>query len=140
MRTFDIETDVTLECPCCRAYKTVPRTPDLPAKVRLIEIICPDCDDGGFHTETWFSAPGVEVSQDREPFFGTPFRHSTDCALRDGDECTCGSFRIGQPMTDDPPKPPEALNRFVKVVLAYRPKPKSKPAKARARLKKSKAP
>lgn len=66
MRPFNIATDVTLECPNCRAYKTVPRTPELPPEVRLIEIICPDCDDGDFHTETWFSAPGIEVSQDRE--------------------------------------------------------------------------
>ncbi len=65
-KTFDISTDVTLECPVCRAYKTVPRTPDLPAEVRLIEIICPDCDDGDRHIETWYSAPGVEVSQNRE--------------------------------------------------------------------------
>jgi hypothetical protein len=66
VKAFDITTDVTLECPRCRAYKTVPRSAELPAAVRLIEIICPDCDDGDFHTETWFSAPGVEVSQDRE--------------------------------------------------------------------------
>lgn len=66
MKSFDIKTDVTIECPRCRAYKTVPRAPELPAEVRLIEIICPDCDDGDFHTETWFSAPGVEVSQDRQ--------------------------------------------------------------------------
>lgn len=66
MKPFDIKTDVTIECPSCRQYKTVPRTVDLPAQVRLIEIICPDCDDGDFHAETWFSAPGVEVSQDRE--------------------------------------------------------------------------
>jgi hypothetical protein len=66
MKPFDIKTDVTLECPKCRAYKTVKRTPELPAEVRLIEIICPDCDDGDFHTETWFSAPGVVVSQNRE--------------------------------------------------------------------------
>ncbi len=63
-KPFDIATDVTLECPRCRAYKTVARTPELPASVRLIEIICPDCDDGDFHSETWYSALGVEVSQD----------------------------------------------------------------------------
>ena len=63
---FDIKTQVTLECPRCRSYKTVPRTPELPAEVRLIEIICPDCDDGDRHSETWFSAPGVEVSQDAQ--------------------------------------------------------------------------
>lgn len=65
MKPFDIATDVTLECPKCRAYKTVPRPTDIPAEVRLIEIICPDCDDGDRHAETWYSAPGVEVSQDR---------------------------------------------------------------------------
>jgi hypothetical protein len=63
---FDIKTQVTLECPQCRTYKTITRTADLPAEVCLIESLCPDCDDGDRHTETWFSAPGVEVSQDRE--------------------------------------------------------------------------
>lgn len=66
MKPLNIKTDVTLECPRCRQYKTVPRTAELPAEVRLIESICPDCDDGDRHAETWFSAPGVEVSQDRE--------------------------------------------------------------------------
>ena len=65
-RPFNIATDVTLECPYCCQYKTVPRGADLPLEVRVIEIICPDCDDGDRHTEAWFSAPGVEVSQDRE--------------------------------------------------------------------------
>ena len=92
MKPFDIATDVTLECPYCRTYKTVPRSAELPPHVRLIEIICPDCDDGDRHGETWYSAPGIEVSQDREPFFGTPFRHTGDCALHEGDECTCGAF------------------------------------------------
>ncbi len=63
---FDIKTDVTLECPYCRAYKTIPRPSKLPAEVRLIEIVCPDCDDGDYHAVTWYSAPGVEVSQNRE--------------------------------------------------------------------------
>ncbi len=63
-RPFDIVVDVTLECPMCRAYKTIARPPNLQAEVRLIEIICPDCDDGDRHSETWYSAPGVEVSQD----------------------------------------------------------------------------
>lgn len=65
-KPFDIKTDVTLECPQCGQYKTVPRPQNLPANVRLIEVICPVCDDGDRHAETWFSAPGVEVSQDRE--------------------------------------------------------------------------
>ena len=36
--------EVTLECPQCRANKNVPRPPDIPENVRLIELICPDCD------------------------------------------------------------------------------------------------
>lgn len=67
MKPFDIKTAVTLECPFCRAYKTVTRPLDIPADVRLIEIICPDCDDGDFHSERWFSAPGIDVSQDTCP-------------------------------------------------------------------------
>lgn len=63
---FNAAIHVTLECPFCRAYKTVPKPPKIPPEVRLIEIICPDCDDGDLHAESWFSAPGVEVSQDRE--------------------------------------------------------------------------
>lgn len=63
MKPFDISTDVTIECPNCRHYRTVPRSADLPAEVRLIETICPDCDDGDTHSERWFSAPGVEVSK-----------------------------------------------------------------------------
>lgn len=31
------------------------------------------------------------------------------------------------------PKPPDALDKIARVVLAYHPKPKSKPAKARKR-------
>jgi hypothetical protein len=33
------------------------------------------------------------------------------------------------------PKPPEALDAIVKLVLAYRPKPKSKPARKRQRTR-----
>ncbi len=36
-------------------------------------------------------------------------------------------------MTDQPPKPPDVLNRFVQMVLSYKPKPKTKPAKMRKR-------
>jgi C4-type Zn-finger protein len=43
------ETDVTLECPLCGTYKTVSRPADVPANVRVIKIVCPDCDDGDFH-------------------------------------------------------------------------------------------
>jgi hypothetical protein len=63
-KPYDPATEVGLECPKCRTCKNVPRPADVPAKVRMIEIICPECDDGDRHSETWWSAPGVEVSQD----------------------------------------------------------------------------
>ena len=34
-------------------------------------------------------------------------------------------------MSNEPPKPPDVLNRFVQMVLSYKPKPKTKPAKTR---------
>lgn len=37
-------------------------------------------------------------------------------------------------MAEQIPKPPEILNRIVRTVLAYHPKPKSQPAKKRQRL------
>lgn len=65
-----VKTDVTLECPACRQYRVLPRSTvtDLPPEMRLIESLCPDCCcwDDDCHSERWFSAPGVEVSQDRE--------------------------------------------------------------------------
>ena len=78
MKPFDIATDVTLECPSCRSYKTVPRSPELPAEVRFIKIICPDCDDGDFASELWFSAPGVEVSQDKQEREEQAIKTATD--------------------------------------------------------------
>ena len=41
-------------------------------------------------------------------------------------------------MTDQPVKPPDILNRFVQMVLSYKPKPKSKPAKNALRCQRSK--
>jgi hypothetical protein len=36
-------------------------------------------------------------------------------------------------MSDAPPKPPAALDKIARVVLAYHPKPKTKPARKRRR-------
>lgn len=40
-------------------------------------------------------------------------------------------------MSNEPPKPPDVLNRFVQMVLSYKPKPKTKPARTRARKAKN---
>lgn len=54
-----------LVCPRCNQYKRYERPSDrtIPDEVTLIEIICPGCDDGDRHSETWFDAFGCEVSQ-----------------------------------------------------------------------------
>ena len=66
---YDQPTQVTLECPQCRSYKTVPRPKDIPFTVRVIELLCPECvDETELHIERWFSSPGIEVPHDlRDP-------------------------------------------------------------------------
>lgn len=55
---------VVLACPRCARSDIVARPPDIPAKVIRCVIICPDCDDGDFHFETWFAHDGREVLPD----------------------------------------------------------------------------
>ena len=62
-KPYDQATQVGLECPRCGTYKNVLRH-GLPFKVKLVVSECPDCHTGDRHTETWYSEPGVEVSQD----------------------------------------------------------------------------
>lgn len=55
--------NLKLRCPYCGVEQPYKRDidPHIPASVATIEIICPNCDDGDFHTETWFDAEGKEV-------------------------------------------------------------------------------
>lgn len=62
-KPYDQAAQVGLECPSCGAYKNVSRN-GVPFKVRLIRSECMDCHTGDRHTEEWYSAPGVLVSQD----------------------------------------------------------------------------
>ena len=70
---YDQPTQVTLECPQCRSYKTIPRRRDIPFAVRVIELLCSECvfDETEPHIERWFSAPGIQLPQDMniEPLF-----------------------------------------------------------------------
>ena len=61
-RPFNKETDVTFECPCCHAYKTVDRINlGLPTDVILVESACSECGlDDSPETEVWYTAPGVK--------------------------------------------------------------------------------
>lgn len=54
---------LSLSCPKCKRTMAYDRTidPSIPAHVATIRIICDRCDDGDFHTETWFDASGNEV-------------------------------------------------------------------------------
>lgn len=80
-KPYDQAKQVGLECPSCGAYKNVPRQ-GVPFKVKLIRSKCDDCHVGDRHTETWYSAPGVEVSQDdRADYPETRVCSSTDFLL-----------------------------------------------------------
>lgn len=52
---------IFLQCPKCKRREEIEKPTDIPSIVKTVEIICPDCDDGDFHTETWFDSFGKEV-------------------------------------------------------------------------------
>lgn len=56
----------TLQCPKCKRERWYDKATDgaIPSRVARIVVICPTCDDGDFHSETWLDAHGNEVSQD----------------------------------------------------------------------------
>jgi hypothetical protein len=61
---------VRLECPKCKRHvsRVASFFPDVPASVMRIAVICPRCDDGDFHAETWFDDAGKEISQDSRDY------------------------------------------------------------------------
>lgn len=61
---------LTLRCPKCRKEMPTARSADDPAQAALMEIICPDCDDGDRHEPRYFRADGSELLFGRD--FGMP--------------------------------------------------------------------
>jgi predicted nucleic-acid-binding Zn-ribbon protein len=61
--TGKLKGDITLRCPRCNVTEPYDRCIDLevPNNVKTIVIICPKCDDGDFHAETWLDVVGREI-------------------------------------------------------------------------------
>jgi hypothetical protein len=49
---------VTLRCPRCKAEKQSPCDDFDPYGTAVVQIICPDCDDGDFHAPEFFDESG----------------------------------------------------------------------------------
>lgn len=56
---------ILLRCPKCNATADYDRKIDdaIPNDVKTIVSICPKCDDGDFHSETWLDACGFELTE-----------------------------------------------------------------------------
>lgn len=52
---------IQVRCPKCNKAMMIDREPGDPARAMEVVIICPACDDGDFHTPTYFTASGREV-------------------------------------------------------------------------------
>lgn len=60
---------MALECPKCAKAGEDHRRPGDPSRAVKMVIICPDCDDGGFHEPSYYNADGVELDWET----GKPF-------------------------------------------------------------------
>lgn len=56
---------LTLRCKYCNTHMEYERAidPGIPDRVKTILSVCPNCDDGDFHSETWLDILGREVPQ-----------------------------------------------------------------------------
>lgn len=55
---------IRLRCSVCGSEETTNRMQSDPEKAALMVLICPDCDDGDFHSASYFDADGKEVAFD----------------------------------------------------------------------------
>ncbi len=76
--SYDQMMQITLECPACRRYTTVPRHREMPFAVRIVELLCPECvDETEPHVERWLGDLACEIKVNSDPaLFGWP---CTDC-------------------------------------------------------------
>lgn len=64
-RGWNLRRPVTLRCPkCSRTMLTHPNRTD-PPHTSVVEVICPDCDDGDFHESSYFNAAGQQIDCDK---------------------------------------------------------------------------
>lgn len=54
--------EILFRCPKCCRDETVPRDDTDPPTACFADMICPACDDGDFHSPTYFDADGNWVS------------------------------------------------------------------------------
>lgn len=54
---------IQLRCPKCSKTMMGDRRPEDPKQAMECVIICPDCDDGDFHTPTYLTASGRDVTE-----------------------------------------------------------------------------
>ena len=52
---------ITLRCPGCKSTMEGERADTDPKRAALMEIICPECDDGDRHSPVFFADDGSEV-------------------------------------------------------------------------------
>jgi hypothetical protein len=55
---------IRLRCSVCGFEETTNRMRSDPEKAALMVLICPDCDDGDFHSASYWDADGNEVMFD----------------------------------------------------------------------------
>lgn len=53
---------IQLRCPKCSKTMMADRQADDPAQAMEIVIICPNCDDGDFHSPVYLAASGRDVT------------------------------------------------------------------------------
>jgi hypothetical protein len=60
-----LRSPILLRCPKCNRTGNYDRKIDdaIPNDVKTIVVICPGCDDGDFHGETWLDACGFELTE-----------------------------------------------------------------------------
>jgi hypothetical protein len=57
-----IAKQITFRCPKCRTQREGKRLDEFdPEDADIIEIICPQCDDGDFHAPVYFNTQGNEM-------------------------------------------------------------------------------
>lgn len=55
---------IVLHCPDCEGREVTSRSPGDPDRATVMVIICPECDDGDFHSPIYLDDEGNEVMFD----------------------------------------------------------------------------
>lgn len=58
----DAPSRILFRCPKCRKEQMVDRDNTDPPAARLASMVCPDCDDGDFHSPDYFEVTGKWIN------------------------------------------------------------------------------